>query len=245
MRAATTVFMRDISAYLATLDIIRGSPSIYLTWPGYDEVAHHLGPWSEHAFKTLRNFDRVAYHLRDIIQRKAGRPYELVILSDHGQSSGATFLQRYGRDLKTFIVEHMPEGTQAMHSTGGDDGSIAMLAMSGELDNMQQQGVTGRIGAPVVKQTSKMINRGVEIRQEETTGTTAAVSTDSCSHNRCSRGSSQGGLGDCCRQRKHRPGVLRPVPARNPPKRDGRSLPRTGGNHRPAGGRRLRGELRR
>ena len=251
MRAATTVFMRDISAYLATLDIIRGSPSIYLTWPGYDEVAHHSGPWSEHAFKTLRNFDRVVYHLRDIIQRKAGRPYELVILSDHGQSFGATFLQRYGRDLKTFIVEHMPEGTQAMHSTGGDDGSIAMLAMSGELDNMQQQGVTGRIGAPVVKQTSKMINRGVEIRQEETTGTTAAVSTTAAtvsrwhSHNRCCRGSSQGGLGNCCRQRKHRPGVLRPVPAQNPPKRDGRSLPRTGGNHRPAGGRRLRGQLRR
>ena len=42
MRAATTVFMRDISAYLATLDIIRGSPSIYLTWPGYDEVRPSL-----------------------------------------------------------------------------------------------------------------------------------------------------------------------------------------------------------
>ena len=53
VRAATTVLMREVAAYLAILDIIRGSPSIYVTWPGYDEVAHHSGPWTQDAFRTL------------------------------------------------------------------------------------------------------------------------------------------------------------------------------------------------
>src|SRR5512137_1391455 len=34
VRASMTVLMRDISGYLVTLDIIRGTPSLYVTWPG-------------------------------------------------------------------------------------------------------------------------------------------------------------------------------------------------------------------
>ncbi|MCK5428508.1 MAG: phage holin family protein, partial [Anaerolineales bacterium] len=59
IRAATTVFMRDLAAYLGILDIVRGTPSLYITWPGYDEVAHHSGPWTSDAFKTLKQYDRV------------------------------------------------------------------------------------------------------------------------------------------------------------------------------------------
>ena len=90
VRAATTVFMRDVSSYLMTLDIVRGAPSIYVTWPGYDEVAHHSGPWTSDAFRVLheiRSRDCAAFN--DIIERKAPRPYDLIILSDHGQSFGA------------------------------------------------------------------------------------------------------------------------------------------------------------
>ena len=50
VRAATTVLMRDVPAYLVNLDIIRGTPALYCTYPGYDEVAHHSGPWTSDAF---------------------------------------------------------------------------------------------------------------------------------------------------------------------------------------------------
>lgn len=83
IRAATTVFMREISAYLTLLDIIRGTPSLYLTWPGYDEVAHHSGPWTSDAFGTLRQYDRVIGRIRHAIDIKAPRPYEIVLLSVH------------------------------------------------------------------------------------------------------------------------------------------------------------------
>jgi uncharacterized membrane protein YvlD (DUF360 family) len=164
IRAATTVFMRDISSYLAILDIIRGSPSIYLTWPGYDEVAHHSGPWTKDAFGTLRQFDQVIGRIRDTISEKAPRPYELILLSDHGQSFGATFLQRYDYDLKEFIEKQLPAGTAVATVSGGDDGTISMAAMSGELENIQEERAGGFAGRAVISQTQKALSRGVDIR---------------------------------------------------------------------------------
>ncbi|GAH31520.1 unnamed protein product, partial [marine sediment metagenome] len=140
--------MRDVSAYLTILDIIRGSPSIYLTWPGYDEVAHHSGPWTRDAFGTLKQYDRVIGRIRKVIAEKAPRPYELVLLSDHGQSFGGTFLMRYGYSLKEFIEKQMPQGASVVQVSGGDDGTISMAAMSAELDNIQEQGMAGNIGRP-------------------------------------------------------------------------------------------------
>ena len=160
LRAATTVFMRDVESYMAILDVVRGSPAIYFTFPGYDEVAHHSGPWTSDAFNILKRYDHTLRRIRDMVQRKASRPYELILLSDHGQSQGWTFKQRYGYDLKEFIEQHLPQGTRLLHTTGGDDGSIAMAAVSGELDNVQQQGMTGRVGNVVVRQGAQVAKQG-------------------------------------------------------------------------------------
>lgn len=166
IRAATSVLVRDISANLTILDIIRGSPAIYVTWPGYDEVAHHSGPWTQDAFGELKRYDRVIARVRRVIAEKAPRPYDLIILSDHGQSFGPTFLQRYGVSLKEFIEQQLPAGTTVSHVTGGDDAGLSMAAMSGELDNIQQEGMTGRTGGVVVKQGQKALNRAQGEREQ-------------------------------------------------------------------------------
>ena len=175
LRAATTVFMRDVAAYLVILDIIRGSPSIYVTWPGYDEVAHHSGPWTNDAFNTLQQYDRTIARLLDIIERKAPRPYEVIILSDHGQSFGATFKQRYGQDLKQFIESLLPQGTSISKTSGGDDGSISVMAMADEFQNIQDQDIAGKIGKPILKQTQKVFTQNVEKRVEPLPLDTASV----------------------------------------------------------------------
>ncbi|TAH53615.1 MAG: hypothetical protein EYC68_02400 [Chloroflexota bacterium] len=162
IRAATTVLMRDISAALTTLDIVRGTPSLYVTWPGYDEVAHHSGPWTRDAFHTLRQYDHVIRRIRDTIEHKAPRPYELLILSDHGQSYGWTFQQRYGKSLKEFIEEHLPQGTNVTQSSGGDDGLTSVSAMASELDNMQAQNMGGRVGKRVIRGAKRVVHRGVK-----------------------------------------------------------------------------------
>jgi uncharacterized membrane protein YvlD (DUF360 family) len=164
LRAATTVVMRDIATYLTSLDIIRGTPALYVTWPGYDEVAHHSGPWSSDAFGVLKRYDQVIARIRDVMTRKAPRPYELILLSDHGQSFGATFKQRYGYDLQEFIEGQSPYGTRVAQSVGGDDGTIAVTAMAGELENVQDQQVSGNLGRAVVGRAQRLLQQGAERR---------------------------------------------------------------------------------
>ncbi|MEA3441672.1 MAG: phage holin family protein [Chloroflexota bacterium] len=180
MRAATTVFMRDISANLTKLDIIRGSPSIYITWPGYDEVAHHSGPWTRDAFGTLKQYDRVIGSIRETIEHKAPRPYELVILSDHGQSFGATFLQRYGFSLKEFIEGQLPHGTQIIDTSGGDDGTPGLTAMAAELENVQEQGIGGGLGQASTRGIQNAIDRSVKMRTEGNEDQVTAANVTVC-----------------------------------------------------------------
>jgi len=158
VRAATTVFMREVSGFLTIMQVMRGEPAIYTTWPGYDEVAHHSGPWSKHAFGTLRGYDRFIGSLLEVIETKAPRPYEFLLLSDHGQSFGPTFLMRYGYTLKEFIQERMPSGTIVHETTGGDDGSLSVLAMAAELGNIESEGMGGALS----KATARGMKRAAE-----------------------------------------------------------------------------------
>jgi len=162
VRAGIAVFVRDVSAYVATLDVIRGAPAVYVNYTGYDEVAHYAGPWTRDAFGSLRGWDRIIGHFRDVIARKAPRPYELIILSDHGQSYGATFKQRYGHSLQEFIEEHLPGGTEVFHGTASDDGAPSMVALAAELKNVQEQGVGSGVGRAVAGQTEKLLKGGAQ-----------------------------------------------------------------------------------
>jgi uncharacterized membrane protein YvlD (DUF360 family) len=175
LRASTTVLLRDVAAYLLVLDIIRGSPSIYVTLAGYDEVAHHSGPWSRDAYGVLRKIDQVIARVRDMIARKAPISYDLILLSDHGQSFGPTFQQRYGVSLHEFISAHTPEDVQVMLTSGGDDGSLSVRAMSGEIENIQQQGVGGRVGQSVARQTNRVLTKGTAHQDLQDALETASV----------------------------------------------------------------------
>ena len=165
VRAATTVFMRDIAANLTMLDIIRGAPSIYVTWPGYDEVAHHSGPWTSDAFKALATYDQVIARIHKAMREKAPRPYDLIILSDHGQSFGATFEQRYGLSLKEFIEQQLPQGIIVAQSMGGDTGVTSLTAASGELANIRTSGVGGFSGRALAQGGQRLLDRSA--RQQE------------------------------------------------------------------------------
>lgn len=145
LRAVTNVFLRELGTYMVMLDIIRGAPAIYTTYVGYDEVAHHAGPDSPDALHTLRGLDRSIGRVRDVIERKAGRPYDLFILSDHGQSAGATFRQRYGATLAQLIESLVNARTSARISArisapaGSDTGQYFVAALAAELRNANLQ----------------------------------------------------------------------------------------------------------
>lgn len=137
LRAVANVFLRELGTYMVILDIIRGVPAIYTTYVGYDEVAHHAGPDSPDAMHTLRALDRSISRIWDVIQRKAGRPYDLFILSDHGQSVGAPFRQRYGMTLAEWIERLVKAPTSA--PAGSDTGQYLVAALAAELRDANLQ----------------------------------------------------------------------------------------------------------
>jgi uncharacterized membrane protein YvlD (DUF360 family) len=169
LRAATNVFLRDVGAFLTVLDIARGVPAIYVLWAGYDEVAHHSGPWTTDAMKTLRQFDRTLALILRAMADYAPRPYEFILLSDHGQSFGATFEQRYEIPILEFIRQQLPEGTQAVATGGGDDGSTPVAAMMQELENLEAQDMAGGLGRAVLSRTQKTFagNADLQARTDE------------------------------------------------------------------------------
>lgn len=106
IRAVMTVLMRELNIYTLIGDMFAGRPSAYATFVGYDEIAHHSGVLDPGAFDILHKLDQQFARLESVI-RDAPRPYHLVILSDHGQTGGATFKQRYGKTLEDMVQELM------------------------------------------------------------------------------------------------------------------------------------------
>lgn len=75
---------------------------MYATFVGYDEVAHHSGVMRRDAMRVLNGLDK-SFEWLERISKQAARPYHFVVLSDHGQSNGATFLQRTGKTLDKVV----------------------------------------------------------------------------------------------------------------------------------------------
>ena len=84
----------------------------------------------------------------------------MLILSDHGQSQGPTFLMRYGITLKEFIEQQLPEGTTVSASFGGDTGAMGISQASAEFANAQQNASGGsRAADQMVKQGQALTER--------------------------------------------------------------------------------------
>ncbi|MFD9811810.1 phage holin family protein [Streptomyces sp. NPDC059080] len=102
LRAFATVVERDVVVAAIVGDLLAGRTVVYADLVAYDEVAHHSGPRHRDTHQVLRSLDR-ALALLAQAARHAPRPYRIVLLSDHGQSPGATFLDRYGLSLGDLV----------------------------------------------------------------------------------------------------------------------------------------------
>lgn len=142
VRPLLTVLLRDLGEYLTSLEIYRGTPVIYWSWVGYDEVSHHSGPDSSDALATLKHLDRAIGRIVHQIEMKSPLPYDLVILSDHGHSSGATFLQRYGHDLTAVLRGYLPANTSLEPASVEHKEKQAFLAVNAEIQNVGSEKIT-------------------------------------------------------------------------------------------------------
>ncbi len=109
MRGFITVIMRDLNVAVLMGDIVEGVPVVYSTFVGYDEVAHHSGITEPDAFAALKQHDAQLERLEKAVEL-APRPYHLVVLSDHGQTQGRPFRQRYGQALEDVVAAALGPG---------------------------------------------------------------------------------------------------------------------------------------
>lgn len=120
LRAYATVIQMDLQVDAVLGDIVAGRPVVYTTFLAYDEVAHHSGLERADTLAVLRRVDE---QIRRIHAAAAHgpRPYEVVVLSDHGQSQGATFLQRYGQTLEDLVRDACESGDVWSSDSGEDE----------------------------------------------------------------------------------------------------------------------------
>ncbi len=119
LRGAMCVIVRDLIVFGVLTDLMKGRPAIYATFSSYDEVAHHSGLERSDTLEALRKLDQQFARI-DRARRYAPRPYEIVVLSDHGQTQGATFKQRNGYGLDDLVERSLASGDVAKVA-GGDE----------------------------------------------------------------------------------------------------------------------------
>jgi uncharacterized membrane protein YvlD (DUF360 family) len=120
LRTFTTVISRDVMTATLVGDLCDGRAVIYADYVGYDEVAHHSGVERHESLDTLRRLDRELGRLATAAA-EAARPYRIVVLSDHGQSQGPTFLQRYGESLADLVTRTVGADATAPAAQTGDE----------------------------------------------------------------------------------------------------------------------------
>lgn len=125
-RAAITGVLRDLNTTLVADSMLRGRRVVYVDYVDYDAVAHHAGISQPESLDALAGIDTVLAQL-EAVAAVAPRTYHLVVLSDHGQSQGAIFADRYGEDLAALVARL--SDSAALAASENDEGSGALNSM--------------------------------------------------------------------------------------------------------------------
>jgi uncharacterized membrane protein YvlD (DUF360 family) len=129
MRATLCVIVRDLIVFGVLTDMMRGRPAVYATFSSYDEVAHHSGLERADTLEALRKLDQQFGRIARA-RAYAPRPYEVVVLSDHGQTQGATFKQRHGYGLDELVERSLARGRVAGFAGGDEQDAMVHHAVS-------------------------------------------------------------------------------------------------------------------
>jgi len=158
MRAWATVIQLDLQVAAVVGDILAGRPTIYTTFLAYDEVAHHSGIERPETLRTLSKVDREIDRISRVVA-DAPRPYRLVVLSDHGQSQGATFLQRYGVTLEQVVEGATGKEAVASGEQGEQNPRVYITASAEEASH--EDGAVASAAKAVAKRDSKRDDLGL------------------------------------------------------------------------------------
>ena len=156
LRAVTNVLQRDLNTAVIAEEMRKGTRSIYADYVDYDEIAHHAGMFRPESLAALDGLDRVLATLEQVAAH-AARRYHIVVLSDHGQSQGQSFRDRFGADLAELCTQLMHQEVDSLAAPVESWGRVGSLA--GDLSG---GGLTGRAAGKAAAASTRHVNQGAE-----------------------------------------------------------------------------------
>ena len=159
IRILSNVVVRELQTMAMLLDVYLGVPVIYSTFMQYDELAHHFGPSSRQALVDLRRTDARIAEIWRMAQSMASRPYDLVILSDHGMTPSVSYRVRFRESLGTTITGILDR--DAERAGGKPLTALASFATSSEYADVGAQAVetVAQIAPPARRRVRRGLRR--------------------------------------------------------------------------------------
>jgi len=152
LRAMSTVAQRELGTYTLIHEMFGGVPVAYITYVGYDVVAHHAGPEEPDALRVLQELDRRIA----MIERAAldsPRPYRFVVLSDHGQTRSIPFRQAHGFTIDHVVRELLAEPQSVVAPTARTEGWGHLNALLTEA--IRYDRLTGRAARRLLRRRTR------------------------------------------------------------------------------------------
>ncbi len=152
LRAMSTVAQCELGTYTLMREMFAGVPSAYITYVGYDVVAHHAGPERPDALRILRDLDRRVAAL-ERAAKEAPRPYRFVVLSDHGQTPSIPFRQRHGATIDHVVQSLVSKTRTVRASTLHAEGWGHVNALLSEA--IRYDRITGRAARRILRRRTR------------------------------------------------------------------------------------------
>jgi hypothetical protein len=139
-------------------------PVMFADLAGYDKISHQQGPYSRPAMSALHRIDK---HIGELIKesrRPGHRQYELVFISDHGQTNGMEWSRKYGQTFEQWV-----NGVAHDKVVTADSGNLNHLYFAHDQRQLQLSEVNHR--SPDVA-SQLLFHEGIDLVAARQNGTT-------------------------------------------------------------------------
>ncbi len=145
---AQEIVLHHMTRFASVQAMKIGYPVIYSAFYAYDDAAHAFGPHHNFCDQMLRAVDRsIKYIIKNMPKND---PYEVLIISDHGQIPTIPFVKKRGKQFGDILSEWLPNydisETPGKHIAPRDnmqDGEI-IVTYSGGLGHIYFRHIQGR-----------------------------------------------------------------------------------------------------
>ncbi len=166
MRVVSNVVFREIQTFAVLVDIYRGAPSVYTTYYGYDEIAHHYGHDSRPALRALRDLDKRIQQIDRLRRARLNREYDLFVIADHGQTASEPFSELYGQTLGQYIRRCLGSGLVLQEQSGDEQHSVFQAQyLLQELQAMESR-LAGPL-ADIAHRVHNLVSERIRVSEEE------------------------------------------------------------------------------